>query len=261
MIEPTLRQLSLCAAWITLWIATSTTAIPGTDAATAGLAPFEITYNIRFVGLGVGESTVRLENSGNHLLYTTTVTPRGVLAALFGDKLQINTRLRREDRAQGTTLVAEEYTQKHARNPDKDQRYRFEAHGRSVEVLKEGRVYFLAIPPGTLDEAGVQLRMIDDVRRHDVSWDYPVVSNGKIKHYRFTEAGMETIATTLGEIKALKIERTRVRDGKSGEVDHRYWLSLAHGHLPVKVERLKGGKIQRVMTVKTIKLEVKEQAR
>ncbi len=212
------------------------------------LAPFEITYDVRLAGLDAGEITVRLEINGDRLRYTSSVTPRGVLALLFGDTLRISARMRRED----GRIVAEEYATSYARNPDKDQRYRFEAHGHSVEVLKERRVYFLPTPPGTLDEAGVQLQLTRDARKRNGPWRYVVVSNGKLKRYRFAETGVEMIATALGEIEALRVERARVRDGEDAETDHRYWLSPAHRYLPVRIERLKRGRVTRTMTVKTI---------
>lgn len=211
----------------------------------AELADFKIDYDVRLSGIGAGNGVVRLEVSDSRLLYVSTVTPRGLLSTLFGDTLQIRARLRLED----GRLVAEEYVKEHARNPDRDQRYRFEAHGHAVEVLKKGRVSFLSIPSGTLDEASVQLQLTLDVAAGDGPWRYAVVSNGKLKHYRFTRAGAEKITTALGEIETLRVERARLRGGESDELDHRYWLSPAHGYLPVKVERIKDGRVKRTLNV------------
>ncbi len=214
----------------------------------AELTPFKVTYDIQFAGLNAGEGIVQLELDGDRLLYTSTVTPRGLFALLFGDTLQVSTRLRRESER----IVAEEYTKKYARHSKKDQRYRFEAHGHSVEVLKKGRVYFLATPGGTLDEASMQLQLTRDARTRGGPWRYTAVSNGKLKRYRFTEVGIETVATTLGEIEAVRVERTRVRDGRDDEPDYRYWLSPAHHYLPIRVERLKDGQGERELVVKAI---------
>ena len=211
----------------------------------AELVDFRIDYDVRLAGIGAGNGVVRLEVNDDRLLYVLTVTPRGLFSTLFGDTLQIRSRLRSED----GHLVAEEYVKEHARNPEKDQRYRFEAHGRAVEVLKEGRVSFLSIPPGTLDEASVQLQLTLDVPAGDGPWHYTVVSNGKLKHYRFTRADAEKITTALGEIDTLRVERTRLHNGEDDELDHRYWLSPAHGYLPVKVERVEDGRVKRTMTV------------
>lgn len=214
------------------------------NAAGAELADFRIDYDVRLASIGAGNGIVRLEVSDNRLLYVSTVTPRGLISTLFGDTLQIRSQSRLED----GRLVAEEYVKEHARSPDKDQRYRFEAHGHAVEVLKKGRVSFLSVPPGTLDEASVQLQLTLDVAMGDGPWRYAVISNGKLKHYRFTRAGAEKITTALGEIETLLVERARLHGGEDDELDHRYWLSPAHGYLPVKVERVEDGRVKRTLT-------------
>ncbi len=217
----------------------------------AELAPFEITYDIQLAGLGAGKGTVQLKPNGNRLLYITTVTPRGLLSTLFGDTLKIRTHIHLEE----GRIVAEEYIKEYTRKADRKQRYRFEAHGRSVEILKKGRVYFLPVPAGTLDEASVQLQLSRDVAARDGPWHYAVVSNGKLRHYRFAETGVETITTTLGKIETVRVERTKVRDTGNHTIDHRYWLSPAHRHLPVKVERIEDGRVKRTMVATTIILE------
>ena len=237
------RRALTCAVW------TAVASLTGAGiGARADLAPFEVVYDVRLVGIGAGESTVQLEIDDDHLLYTSTTVPRGILAVLFGS-VQASARMRREN----GVLIPEEYLTRHARNPNRDQRYVFDAHGRSVDVLKEGRTYLLPVERGTLDEASVQLQLMRDARGNDGPWSYPVVSNGKLKRYRFTATGVETITTALGEIETLRVERVRVRDDREDTTDHHYWLSPGHHYLPVRVERLKKGKVRRVITVKTIR--------
>ena len=212
--------------------------------------PFKATFDIRIAPLGAATAVAQLELNDDRLLYTSTITPRGLISKLSGDTLHFTAQMRYEN----GRVIAEEYSKTHARNTKKDQRYRFETHGRSVEILKKGRVYFLEAPTGTLDEVSMQLQMILDAHAGNSPWHYTLVSNGKLKRYRLVEVGGEIITTALGNIETIRIERTRLRGGKNDTIDLRYWLSPTHHYLPIKVERLKDGKAKGTITIKAISL-------
>ena len=226
----------------------------GASGGTSQPIPFEIHYEVRVIGFGKGESTVELEQHNDRWMYRFDVTPKGILALLPGDTVKIHARMRYEDRR----LISEEYTQEHSRLTDKNLRYRFGADGHSVEVLKKGKMHFLHIPEGTLDEAAAQLQLTYDAARRDRPWERTVVAGGRLKRYRFQKAGTETIDTALGRINALRIERIRLRSSGTREMDHRYWLSPTHHYLPVRVERIKKDTVTRILTVKALRLGARD---
>ena len=218
------------------------TAIP------AKITPFKVSYDIKLSGLDAGKSIVEVSVDDNLVSYALSISPRGIVAMLFGDTIHINAHMRLEK----GRLLAKEYIKKHQRKQSKDQHYRFDADGLSVETLHKEHIDFLDIPKGTLDEASAQLQLILDAQTHNAVWHHTVVADGKLKHYQFSRVGTERIVTTFGDIETIKIARAKVRDKQVSEIDHFYWLSPAHHYLPIRVDRIKKGKVKRTMIAKTI---------
>ena len=210
----------------------------------------EITYDLQAGNFGTGKGRLKLHANDGRLSYELTIKPTG-LARLFGDSLDVSARMRIEKER----VLAEEYMEKHRKNETRRQHYRFEANRSTVKVLHEGKTYSLKVPEGALDEASMQIQLILDTQRHDGPWHYAVVSNGKIKHYRFTEVGSENIDSAFGRIRTIKIRRARLRNGKESDTDYHYWLSPTHRYLPIKAEKLENGKVKRTLTAQAIRFK------
>ena len=217
---------------------------------TLGLAPLKAVYHLRIGNFGTGKGELELRADGDGLAYRMNIAPTG-LARLFGDTVEISARMHL---AQGR-VIAGEFIKKYRRNKDKNERYAFDRNRSSVEVLQEGRTWFLEAPGRVLDEASMQLQLILDARRHDGPWHYTVASNGKIKRYRLGEIGTEYIDSAFGRIETIKIQRTRLHDAGENEIDYYYWLSPAYRYLPVRAEKLENEKVERVLTARTISFD------
>lgn len=214
----------------------------------SGITPLEIIYSIRSGTFASGKGKLNLSVDGNRLNYELTVVPTG-LTNLFAGTAHATARMRLDE----GRIISEEYIKKYRGNPDKEERYRFDTKKSSVEVLHKERVYTLETPREVFDEAAMQLQLTLDVQRHDGPWRYTVISNGRIRHYRFAEIGREHIDSAFGRIETVKVQRARSGDSGKNEADYYYWLSPAHRYLPVRIEKLSDGKVKRKLTARSIR--------
>ena len=232
----------------------TTPAAPVEVSPTLGLTPLKAVYHVKISGFGggfgSGKGELELRGDSGGLTYRMTLAPTGLLA-IFADTVEITARMRLE----GGRVVPEEYMKRHRKNKDKDRRYAFDPGRSSVEVLQEGKTWFLEASDGTLDEASMQLQLILDAQRHNGPWRYTVMSNDKIKHYSLTETGNESIDSAFGRIETIKLQRVRLHAGEQSEIDYYYWLSPAHRYLPIRVEKLENGKTKRVLTAREIRFD------
>jgi len=85
--------------------------------------------------------------------------------------------------------------------------------------------------PGILDKLLYQLTIMSDLKAGIVPESYTVADGGKIKQYKFTRIGDETLRTPLGEFKTVKILRQKANSKR----DTFLWCAYDLNFLPIKV--------------------------
>ena len=84
---------------------------------------------------------------------------------------------------------------------------------------------------------GYQLQLRRDLMAGHREFHYRVVSRGKIRDYRYTIKGAETLDTPLGKIATLVLERERDTDERQTFL----WLAKNYDYLPVKLVHSEDG--------------------
>jgi Protein of unknown function (DUF3108) len=89
------------------------------------------------------------------------------------------------------------------------------------------------LPEGTLDRNLVVLALAEDLKAKRTSLDHVVAYKGEATSWKFKNAGVQTVATAMGNIEAVRIER--VRDNKDRSTIS--WHAEKYSFLPIKIEQ------------------------
>lgn len=211
---------------------------------------FSAHYSVGLPNMIVGNIHISVSAENGEILYHNATTPQGVITGLLSPALTTWSRIRRD----GARLRPVEYDYRIKNRPARTQHLLFDWERRVAAVEKEGETYELPLEDGLVDENTMQLQLIEDAANaaaHAKPFNraYRLLSNGKLKTRRFTGAGTETIETALGRFHTIRIERIR-----RNKTDRILWLSPEHHYLPLKIERLKDGRVRQRMLVQAVRI-------
>ena len=106
------------------------------------------------------------------------------------------------------------------------------------------------LPPGTQDLGSLAYAFMLDPPAAGNRPDIHLSTGKKLRRYRYTQVGTETIRTALGELRATVIERAPT-EGKDEE-RVRIWLAIDRRHLPVRIATEKRGK-ETVLEIESVR--------
>lgn len=95
-----------------------------------------------------------------------------------------------------------------------------------------------SLPPGTQDQGSILFALMLNPPVPATQQIIHISSGKKLRVYRYTHAGTETLKTVLGAIKATVIERPAP---EKGDEHLRVWLAAERGNLPVRISTQKRG--------------------
>jgi hypothetical protein len=101
-----------------------------------------------------------------------------------------------------------------------------------------------ALQYGTLDKLSYQFKLRADIARaieddsNETVFEYLVADEEKRKHYRFQLVGEETLATPVGELRTIRVDRIREDSDRQTSL----WLSVEHDYLLVKLKQVEEDK-------------------
>lgn len=99
----------------------------------------------------------------------------------------------------------------------------------------------MEVPEGTQDKLLYQYTLMRDLQDGKKDLEYEVADGGHLKTYEFRHLGEENMETPLGELTAVKLQRTH---GSRRTV---IWCAAALDYLPVRIEQHKDGKTLRMV--------------
>ncbi|GAA0833272.1 MULTISPECIES: DUF3108 domain-containing protein [Marinomonas] len=103
----------------------------------------------------------------------------------------------------------------------------------------KNKPWSMKIEPKTVDKLSVQLQIREDLKQGKTNLSYLIADGGYTKNWRFKRLQTETIDTTLGRLKAIKV--TRIKDANSKKQTS-FWFAPSHDFLLVKLtHKEKGG--------------------
>lgn len=187
---------------------------------------FQATYTVSVKGITMGSMQARLSYSEQGYTYQKLTTANGLAALFSGDTLTE----RSDGKRSGEQLIPQHYLHHH-KNKRKDKRDEFDFIAPNKVAGKyQQDAYQLAVPAGTLDNALLELHLMDDLASGK-ALNYNIVSKGKLSNYRFKKQGKETIEVPAGKYECEKVSVIH-EDGKR---QTSIWLAPAQNHAIIKI--------------------------
>ncbi len=184
----------------------------------------ELSFEIRFgnMRLGIGED--RLEHDGKHYQVYSDTIPKGIAAIFIND-------IRRESKGSitNTGLRPVSFVERGRKDGIREADFDWSnntlrlIHGESNEVVD--------LPEGAIDQASLPYafafagKVPEDVNVH-------VTDGRRLTQYRYRIVGTERIASALGELETIHIEKVRGPDDKRS---FEFWVATDHNFLPVQM--------------------------
>lgn len=196
-----------------------------------GLRGFSAEYQLRRGSILFGQVHVRLTLSGeNSYLYQAQTLTSGLAAVLRKDEISESSKGHIVD----GRITPERYVYHHQR-PDNPRRVQLDFDWPAGRVVNrsEGDRWSMPLPAGTQDKFSQQLALMLAVQQDRRPIQFPVADGGRLKTYRFTARGRESLDTPAGPFDTLLFERSK--NGRPSRSS--IWLAAELNYLPVKIER------------------------
>jgi hypothetical protein len=199
-------------------------------------ADFTVHRNI----LPLGHLTLSLElKSDGSYIYTAHSQP-SMLANLFSRNEVIE---ESRGRYQGNKITPNLYTYQDKDQQSENSEVRFDWKAASAATTSQGVTWSQPINNETQDKLSQQLQVRIHLAKGNQQISYQVADGGKIKRYQFQVVGEETVESSNGSYRCLRVERSKA----SGSSDYTIWFASELGYLPIKIERSQSGKIYRMV--------------
>lgn len=194
---------------------------------------FSVTYVLTMGPLSLAEMTRKLyKNEAGHYVFESYSKPIGY-ARWFTD----NTLL---EKSEWIYHEGEMRPLKYLYDRDGSKKQRhvelsFDWENMRVTNTINNDPWSMEIVDGTLDKLLYHLAVMYDLERGDDSLSYQVADGGKLKSYEFNKLGEETVNTSHGEFRTVKLERP-------GSRDTTLWCAEELYYLPVRLMQEEDGK-------------------
>lgn len=187
--------------------------------------------------------TVQVTSKSGTVVYDSNINSDGLLGKPFAGKVTSHSSAYRNN---GGVLLPLQYNYSVEKQPEREQHYRFDWTQKQATAKHKSKEYVVELTDDVLDENILLLRLAEDIGTLGTHFDktYRILTRGRVKQRHFFAVGREQLATKLGNLDTIKVER-RKRD----TVDRVLWLSNTHYFLPVKVEWLEEGRIKQTLSV------------
>ncbi len=214
----------------------------------AQIEPFLASYTIVWKGMSAGTTQIQLEPQDNgRFLYSSRSTARGVFRMVFSEEITQTSLL--EFTEQGPRPLryrGDDGTEK----TDKDISLDFDWTAGRLTGTAENKPVDLPLPPGVQDTMSIQLALVRELRAGGKPMSYQLADKDQIKTYEYTYEGTARLKTALGELDTV-IYRSHRADSSRRVI--RMWHATSLGFIPVQAERLKDGKREWQMEIRSLK--------
>jgi len=208
--------------------------------------PFTGTFAVNWHGMNAGTMELQLspEASGQYQ-YASRANARGMFKAFFSSEITQTSWIQIDD--SGVRPVRYR-ADDGSSDTERDISLDFDWTARRVTGIAEDKPVDLALPAGAQDVMSMQIVAMLDLTRGAVPAAYTIVDKDQIKEYRYVKEGDARIKTALGELDTV-IYRSERSGSKRAT---RTWYAPSLGFTPVRAERLKDGKREWLMEIRTL---------
>lgn len=220
------------------------TAILARPAFADELQPFEASYEWMWHGMTVAVSSLKLEHQGDHWVYRSRSTPRGI-GKIFSERPTLESVLRVT--AAGTeplSYKADDGTSSTKR--DAQLQYDWE-QGRVTGVYEDVKVN-MPLQPGIQDDLSIQIALMVELLRGHAPDKFQLIDKNTVREYRYTREGEDTIATPFGPVQTVVYQ---ARKAGSPRIT-RFWCAPARGYVPMKIEQKRDDDVQWTMQIQSL---------
>jgi hypothetical protein len=193
--------------------------------------PYTARYEVLRNGEALGEATIRFAALPNGRYdFSTRTRGNSGMAGLLGVSMDERSILRWHDGRPET--VAYNLSQKVGWK-DKQRSLTVDAAAGRITSTDKGQDIALPYAAGVLDRHAVSIALMQDLAEgRQGELDYTVAERREVQQHRYRTAGATSVRTPMGTLDAVRVER--VRDSGGGRSTE-FWLSAAHGYVPVKM--------------------------
>jgi Protein of unknown function (DUF3108) len=215
----------------------------------AAPAPFQADYELFRNGKLMGSSKITLVKTRRGYQFETFSQSEGGWASLVGgaeiketsefaivdqDFQAINYRYRQAVSLKSRKRdIQFDWTKKAAREDDGD------------------NVVSYLLNPGALDRNLVVLALAEDLKANKALLSHAVAYKGESTVWNFKNLGEQNVATKMGNISAVRVDRVRDNKGRTTSS----WHAQKYGYLPIKIEQVEPDGERIEMRIKAIEIQ------
>ncbi|KPK27228.1 MAG: hypothetical protein AMJ66_11315 [Betaproteobacteria bacterium SG8_40] len=197
---------------------------------TAGMAQamppqhVELSFEIRFgkLQLGVGED--RLEHDGKHYEVYNDTIPKGIAAIFIND-------IRRESKGSITSTGLRPVSFIEHGRKNGIRAAEFDWSNNKLRLIHDETNEIVDLPEGAIDQASLPYAFAFAGKVPE-SFTVHVTDGRRLAQYQYRIVGNERIASALGELETIHIEKVR---GPEDKRSFEFWVATEHNYLPVQM--------------------------
>lgn len=193
------------------------------------LPSFETSYNAKLYGFAItATSSLSPLPNGNYEYYFNADSMVGKVS----EKTEVswNTKEQR--------IIPQRYSyQRKGLGKSRDDELVFDWSTNKVTNLKNNQIQALDAGKNFQDSLSYQIQLSQDLMAGKKQFEYAITNGSKIKQYTFDIVGEETLATSLGDVKTVKVKRTRDKD----ELVTYAWFAKDYQYLLIRLQQEENG--------------------
>lgn len=213
--------------------------------AAEALAPFTAAFTVDWKGVNAGTSSLELvQPSPGRWRYTSRNHARGLFRLAFPDDItQVS-----EFSLNGEPRPLRYRGDDGSESTEKDVRLDFDWKSNRVTGVAEEKKVDLELRPGLQDPMTLQIAVMLDLAAGRRPATYWMIDKRKIKDYEYRSDGSARLRTVAGEFDTVIWSSRRPGSDRVTRV----WYATSLGYTPVHAERLRGGKTEITMTLRSL---------
>jgi hypothetical protein len=212
----------------------------------APLQPFKTSFSVEWKGINAGTSWLELTQSGpGQYRYVSRNNARGIFRLALPDEITQTSDFVLEN---GLVKPVRYRADDGSADKSRDISLDFDWSRNRVRGTAEKKAVDLEASPGLQDGMSVQIALMVDLAAGRSPSMYWMIDKNKLKDYEYRSEGTARIRTTLGELDTVIWSSRRPNSDRITRV----WYAPALGYSPVKAERVRGGKVEVAMTLRSL---------
>lgn len=242
----TLSKPLLCLATLALVGLADRPAMAQTNGTAAGkLAPFSIEYQVVYRGSNAGTSHLDLVRStGSQWRYSSSNKARGIFRLVFPGEIRQSSVLKID---QGEVRPLRFEADDGTDSTKRDIRLDFDWSRARASGTAEQKPVDVTLPAGTQDSMSVQLALMLALQRGEHPENFTLLDKNELKTYLYREVGRESLTTPQGTFETVVWSSQRAGSSRVTRV----WYAAELGYLPLKAQRLRDGREEWSMTLRS----------